>query len=75
MADQLKMSTMSLNDSQHAPQANGFERGSYIPPHLRTRAQAPEGHGGPRSVSSGPGPLAPSMHGGNSMNGNGYNNG
>ncbi|KAJ5569837.1 DEAD-box ATP-dependent RNA helicase [Penicillium hispanicum] len=61
MADGLQMGNLSLNDSQHAPQApNGPPgRAAYIPPHLRQRnvganmdGAAPPpgpGYGGPRN--------------------------
>lgn len=49
MADQLNMGGMSLNDSQHAPANNGFERAAYIPPHLRGRPQM----GGPPPMQDG----------------------
>ncbi|KAF3032858.1 DEAD-box ATP-dependent RNA helicase [Didymella heteroderae] len=54
MAEQLDMGRLNLNDSQHAPQQNGFghqERSAYIPPHLRGRA------GGPPPTNGGPPPM------------------
>ncbi|KAF2671486.1 DEAD-domain-containing protein [Microthyrium microscopicum] len=64
MADNLNMNGLSLADSQHAPSAqpNGFERGTYIPPHMRNRGFPPA----PTSVTAthtssvpnpGPGPA------------------
>ena len=60
MADGLQMGNLSLDDSQHAPQANGGPpgRAAYIPPHLRGRPgaggdsapPAGPGYGGPRYV-------------------------
>ncbi|KKK19871.1 hypothetical protein P175DRAFT_0528483 [Aspergillus ochraceoroseus IBT 24754] len=45
MADGLKMGSLSLNDSQHAPAAPSNApvtgRSAYIPPHLRQRGGAP----------------------------------
>ncbi|KAJ5614265.1 ATP dependent RNA helicase [Penicillium herquei] len=59
MADGLQMGNLSINDSQHAPQAsNAPGRAAYIPPHLRQRpganvdagpAPAGPGYGGPRN--------------------------
>ncbi|KAK2868066.1 hypothetical protein FQN49_003187, partial [Arthroderma sp. PD_2] len=37
MADNIKIGNLSLNDSQHAPNATG--RSAYIPPHLRGQAR------------------------------------
>ncbi|KAJ4411051.1 DEAD-box ATP-dependent RNA helicase [Didymella pomorum] len=54
MAEQLDMGRLNINDSQHAPQQNGFghqERSAYIPPHLRGRG------GGPPPVNNGPPPV------------------
>ena len=67
MAEQLDMGRLNLNESQHAPQQNGFghqERSAYIPPHLRGRAggappmNGPPMNGGPGLGGSawGPGP-------------------
>ncbi|KAJ4340438.1 DEAD-box ATP-dependent RNA helicase [Didymella glomerata] len=64
MAEQLDMGRLNLNDSQHAPQQNGFghqERSAYIPPHLRGRG------GGPPPMNNGP----PPMNGGGPAPGNG----
>ncbi|KAF2749894.1 DEAD-domain-containing protein, partial [Sporormia fimetaria CBS 119925] len=62
--DQLDMSRMSLNDSQHAPQhgpqGGNFERAAYIPPHLRGR---PQQHQGPPQMD-GAMMNGPPMHGG-----------
>lgn len=75
MADGLQMGNLSLNESQHAPQAPGGTpgRAAYIPPHLRQRnmanadGSAPPpgpGYGGPRysihSPLSSYRPLTPS---------------
>ncbi|KAJ8110086.1 hypothetical protein OPT61_g6970 [Boeremia exigua] len=58
MAEQLDMGRLNLNESQHAPQQNGFghqERSAYIPPHLRGRAgAAPPMNNGP-PMNGGPG--------------------
>jgi hypothetical protein len=72
MADpnQLNMNGLNLNESQHAPhsQPNGFERGAYIPPHLR-RQDAPPVPGPPIVHSEPP----PHMHAADGMiNGGGY---
>ncbi|KAF2206046.1 DEAD-domain-containing protein [Delitschia confertaspora ATCC 74209] len=65
MAEQLDMGRLNLNESQHAPSNNGFERSAYIPPHLRGRAQPP-----PQAAPmDGP----PQMMNGNGMNGAGLN--
>lgn len=60
MAEQLDMGRLNLNDSQHAPQQNGFghqERSAYIPPHLRGRGGAPPPmNGGPPPAVNGGGP-------------------
>jgi len=69
MADQLQntMGNLSLHDSQHAPQSNGFGGGgsSYIPPHLRGN-NASRGGGGmggpPRNGFGGP-PPSNGFHG------------
>ncbi|OSS53465.1 hypothetical protein B5807_01776 [Epicoccum nigrum] len=58
MAEQLDMGRLNLNDSQHAPQQNGFghqERSAYIPPHLRGRpgGAAPPMNGGPPPMNGG----------------------
>lgn len=55
MADNLNMNGLSLNESAHAPRANGQpngfgERSAYIPPHMRNR-----GPGGPPPPAAGPG--------------------
>ncbi|KAJ4380119.1 DEAD-box ATP-dependent RNA helicase [Didymella sp. IMI 355093] len=59
MAEQLDMGRLNLNDSQHAPQQNGFghqERSAYIPPHLRGRGGGPPPmNGGPSPMNGGPG--------------------
>ena len=60
MADQLDMSRLSLSDSQHAPQPNGFggaAGGTYIPPHMRNRPQAPSTNisAGPKMMNGAPG--------------------
>jgi len=51
------MNGLSLHDSQHAPQGNGFgERSAYIPPHMRgARGGPPAGmeNGGPPPMSNG----------------------
>ena len=64
MAEQLDMGRLNLNDSQHAPQQNGFghqERSAYIPPHLRGRP------------GGGPPPMdAPAMNGGPGLNGSAW---
>lgn len=64
MADQLDISRMSLQDSQHAP--NGFqaERSAYIPPHMRRQQQA----GPPPAMNNGPPPMA----NGGGMNGSAW---
>lgn len=68
MAEQLDMGRLNLNDSQHAPQQNGFghqERSAYIPPHLRGRpgggpppmdGPPPMNGGGPPGGAWAPGP-------------------
>ncbi|KAF9692548.1 hypothetical protein EKO04_009722 [Ascochyta lentis] len=60
MAEQLDMGRLNLNDSQHAPQQNGFghqERSAYIPPHLRGRpGGGPPPMDGPPPMNGGPGP-------------------
>jgi len=62
MAEQLDMSRMSLNDSQHAPGPNQFQdRAAYIPPHLRGRPQPPPQMDGPPPMMNGGGP--PPMNG------------
>lgn len=64
MAEQLDMGRLNLNDSQHAPQQNGFghqERSAYIPPHLRGR---PGGSAPPMEASS--------MNGGPGLNGSAW---
>jgi ATP-dependent RNA helicase DDX3X len=55
MADQLNVAALSLNESQHAPQGGpgGFERSTYIPPHMRSSGGRPDPGPGP-----GPGPIA-----------------
>ncbi len=59
MADQINMNGLSLHDSQHAPQGNGFgERSAYIPPHLRQR-----GGGPPAGMENGGPPPAPMSNG------------
>lgn len=58
MAEQLDMGRLNLNESQHAPQQNGFghqERSAYIPPHLRGRAGGPPPMDGPPPMNGGPG--------------------
>ncbi len=63
MADHIDMGRLSLNESQHAPQGNGFpDRAAYIPPHLRGSRPPPAG--GP--AMDGPRPA---------MNGGGMNGG
>ncbi|KAJ4344938.1 DEAD-box ATP-dependent RNA helicase [Ascochyta clinopodiicola] len=61
MAEQLDMGRLNLNDSQHAPQQNGFghqERSAYIPPHLRGRpGGGPPPMDGPPPMNGGPGPV------------------
>ena len=63
MADSLNMGGLSLKDSQHAPSAqpNGFERSTYIPPHMRNRAPPPGPPAGPPAPPAGgpTGPLGP----------------
>ncbi|KAF3041440.1 DEAD-box ATP-dependent RNA helicase [Didymella keratinophila] len=64
MAEQLDMGRLNLNDSQHAPQQNGFghqERSAYIPPHLRGRGGGPPpmNNGPPPMNGGGPGPWGP----------------
>ncbi|KAK4561186.1 DEAD-box ATP-dependent RNA helicase [Recurvomyces mirabilis] len=77
MADQLNMNGLSLKDSQHAPQQNGFgERSAYIPPHMRgaPRAGGPAGPP-PGGFEDGPGgpPAAQGMNGSAwAPQGNGY---
>ncbi|QDS72834.1 DEAD-box ATP-dependent RNA helicase [Venturia effusa] len=68
MADQLNMQGMSLQDSQHAPQ-HGYERGAYIPPHMRQSGRPPmAGHSaGANGGYPPPGPAPP--------NGGGFPNG
>lgn len=61
MADQLNMQGMSLQDSQHAPQ-HGYERGAYIPPHMRQTGGRPPMNGPPAGANGGyppPGPAPP----------------
>jgi ATP-dependent RNA helicase DDX3X len=60
MAEQIDMGRLSLNDSQHAPGAGGFERSAYIPPHLRSRAGGPPPMDGPPPMMNG---GAPPMNG------------
>lgn len=75
MADKLNMNGLSLQDSQHAPQAggppqqNGFggrERAAYIPPHMRQQ------RGGPPPAGP-PGPAPNGFDGGPPPMGNGMN--
>ena len=71
MADQLNMNGLSLKDSQHAPQQNGFgERSAYIPPHMRGAARGPAA-GPPAGFEDGPG-GAPPMSNGSGMNGSAW---
>lgn len=70
MADSLNMKSMSLNDSQHAPQGgapqqNGFgERAAYIPPHLRGRGgPPPPANGAPNGFDGGPAPMSNGLNG------------
>lgn len=50
MADRLDMGQLSLNDSQHALQPNGFtEKSAYIPPHLRNSKPLVGGQVGEKS--------------------------
>jgi ATP-dependent RNA helicase DDX3X len=56
MADGLNLNALSLQESQHAP--NGFERKSYVPPHLRGRPGPPPGPPGP-PLNAGPLPGGP----------------
>ncbi|KAJ6031278.1 ATP dependent RNA helicase [Penicillium herquei] len=57
MADGLQMGNLSINESQHAPQAsNAPGRAAYIPPHLRSRPGA--------SVDAGPAPAGGPGYGG-----------
>ncbi|KAF1984576.1 DEAD-domain-containing protein [Aulographum hederae CBS 113979] len=60
MADQLNMGSLSLNESQHAPQ-NGFgePRSTYIPPHLRNMPRGGPGMDGPPPMNGGPGFSGP----------------
>lgn len=45
MADGLNMNALSLQESQHAP--NGFDRKSYVPPHMRGQSGPPMNAGPP----------------------------
>lgn len=64
MADSLKMGNLSLNESQHAPQAQPAPAGRapYIPPHLRQRNVSSNNmnvDGATPPAPSGPGAWAP----------------
>ncbi|KAE8351913.1 hypothetical protein BDV28DRAFT_158353 [Aspergillus coremiiformis] len=85
MADSLKMGSLSLNESQHAPAPTSSSgRAAYIPPHLRQRQMGanmdgaaapppgPSGPSGPSGSSGSSGPSGPSggPRGGNWANAN-----
>jgi ATP-dependent RNA helicase DDX3X len=75
MAEQLDMGRLNLNDSQHAPQQNGFghqERSAYIPPHLRGRAGGPPPMDGPPPMNGGPGLGGSAWGPGPQQGGRGY---
>lgn len=68
MAEQLDMSRLNLNDSQHAggPGAFGQDRAAYIPPHLRGRPAPGPAMGGPPMMNGGDmngGPPGPGLNG------------
>jgi hypothetical protein len=67
MADQLNVAALSLNESQHAPQpGGGFERSTYIPPHMRSSGRADPGPG----PVPGPTPNGTAAPGATQLNGN-----
>ncbi|KAE8410494.1 hypothetical protein BDV36DRAFT_289550 [Aspergillus pseudocaelatus] len=60
MADSLKMGSLSLNESQHAPAPNSSSgRAAYIPPHLRQRQMGANMDGAPAAAPPAPGPSGP----------------
>lgn len=59
MADSLKMGSLSLNESQHAPAPNSSGRAAYIPPHLRQRQTGANMDGAPAAAPPAPGPSGP----------------
>jgi ATP-dependent RNA helicase DDX3X len=65
------MNGLSLKESQHAPHGhNGFERGAYIPPHLRSRGGGPQAAPPPNAAAPPPGAPGPTPE--EMMNGNGF---
>lgn len=70
MAEQLKMDSLSISDSKHAPSENGFnEKSPYVPPHLRNK----QVNNGPAANDNMNNNNSPNNRGVDNMN-NGYNN-
>ena len=70
MADRLDIGRLTLNESQHAPQQNGFpERAAYIPPHLRN--SRPSMRNGPPGMDGTP-PMNGDINGHNWGGSHGY---